>query len=68
MTLPDHQHLLVSSMHHELGLYKIGNRCSQGFDFPGAKDAKEAVQAKKGQFFQSAPKPTSSNKVGVVTT
>lgn len=34
---------------------------TQGVDFPNPQGAKEATQAKKGQFFQSAPKNTGTN-------
>jgi len=36
----------------------------QGLNFPNPQGAKEAAQAKKGQFFQSAPRSTGTNKVG----
>ena len=38
----------------------------QGLDFPNPQGPKEALQAKKGQFFQSAPKSTGANKVGII--
>ncbi|KAL0047351.1 hypothetical protein WJX82_001169 [Trebouxia sp. C0006] len=40
----------------------ITRGATQGLDFPSPQGAKEAVQAKKGRFFQSAPKSTGTNK------